>query len=182
MFLIGGAVGEEAKKSDDRALTKTAHARNDDATLTVYYPATFYIVAPKPVRVVIENTGKRNLVYFSPEVEDGFLFTVTDGDGKAVPRTRYGKTLPTEPRNWWDGKVGRVGPGQKFEVELDPMRAFDMTMAGSYKLNLSVRRAFYVNMPGDNLAGGSTVYSNFSVEGIRLDVKERPLADTKKGK
>jgi hypothetical protein len=89
---------------------------------------------PVPVRCFLANASKKEeLVLRVPKPLMGFRIHL-EQNGKAVPITRYGKTVMPPPRKQSDAKCLAISikPGDVYRVPLDLARLFDLSLPGKY--------------------------------------------------
>lgn len=91
---------------------------------------------PAVLALALHNNGtKRLMIGGSAFEQSSFHLTVTDGAGRAVPRTAVGERVLTPPTVVFANATVIIGPGQTLQYRFNLARLFDLSRAGDYAVS-----------------------------------------------
>ena len=106
---------------------------------------------PAVLALALHNGGaERLLIGGSAFEESSFRLSVTDGMGRAVPRTAVGERVLTPPMSVYANATVVLNPGQTLKYRFNLARLFDLSRAGNYTVSVSrtvAPRLFFIPPP-----------------------------------
>ena len=91
---------------------------------------------PVVLTLALHNGGAKSLVIGGGAFEESsFHLTVTDGAGRAVPRTADGERVLTPPTSVFGNPTVMINPGQTLQYRFNLARLFDLSRAGNYAVS-----------------------------------------------
>lgn len=111
------------------------------AELSVSLPGKYHTGEEVASTFSLKNNGKSDLFYGHTTDYNDFRVTIHDSQGKLVPFTRFGEE---ELSGTGEGQivkkyfVKKLAPGETLQHSYNLERLFDLTVAGKYKVSVSI--------------------------------------------
>ena len=160
--------------------TLTAAAPTPPVTLTASLERTVCPVGePMVLSLALHNVGVERLMIGGGAFEQSsFRISVTDGVGRAIPRTAVGERVLTPPMSVYANPTVMLNPGQTRQYRFNLARLFDLSRAGGYVVRVGRTVApwpFFIPAPeaGQPVPPNET---NLSVGPLIFEVAENPDA------
>jgi len=133
MIGLTGSLKSGPKQPIDGISTHTA--KDGNVTLSVTMARRSAGGAPVVLTCVIENQGKDTVRYSEISLHSVFNILVYDSRGKLVPRTRFGELFKSTTTS---REITReIAPNGKKTILVPLGRLFDLTVAGTYSIDVS---------------------------------------------
>ena len=165
------SAGTEEPKRPESVVVRTA--KSNGMTLTAKLKKEAAAGGPYFVTISVKNEGKKRVLLdeFGSYVFD---ITITDGEGKTVPYTRFGRKRLVARQKSGRGKTRSLKPGEPSASRLYNLaRLFDLSEKGTYKA--TIRKKVHIDR-GDfrPVAGGPVI---IEITDLPLMLREPTRAD-----